>query len=58
MLKHQLTQARQAIIAMSHDPGFKWTEARIRKPTGDTQKLRTLFADIRSGEARLRKSLL
>ena len=57
MLKHQLTQARQAIIAMSHDPGFKWTETRIRRPTGDTQKLRTLFAEIRSGEARLRKPL-
>lgn len=57
LLKHQLTQARQAILAMALDPGFKWTEARIRKPTGDTQKLRTLFAEMRAGEARLRKLL-
>ena len=56
LLKHQLTQARQAILAMTHDPGFRWRETQIRKPTGDTQKLRTLFTAMRAEEARFRKS--
>ena len=55
LLKHQLTHARQTILAMTHDPGFRWREAEIRKPTGDTQKLRTLFTAMRAEEVRLRK---
>ena len=55
LLKHQLTQARQAILTMTHDPSFRWSEAQIRKPTGDTQKLRTLFTAMRAEEARIRK---
>ncbi len=58
LLKHQLTQARQAILTMARDPGFRWSEAQIRKPTGDTQKLRTLFTAMRAEDARFRKSLL
>jgi hypothetical protein len=57
LLKHQLTHARQAILAMSHDPSFRWSEVQIRKPTGDTQKLRTLFTAMRAEEARFRKLL-
>ena len=57
LLKHQLTHARQAILAMARDPGFKWRETQIRKPTGDTQKLRTVFTAMRVEEARFRKSL-
>ncbi len=51
MLKNQLTRARQAIIAMPHDEGYRWREAEIRKPTGDTQKLRSLFSEIRIAES-------
>jgi hypothetical protein len=56
LLKHQLTEARQTILAMSHDPDFRWRETQIRKPTGDTQRLRTLFTAMRAEEARFRKS--
>jgi hypothetical protein len=56
LLKHQLTQARQAILTMTHDPGFRWRETQIRKPTGDTQKLQTLFTAMRAEEARFRRS--
>src|SRR6185437_10465948 len=55
LLKHQLTHARQTILAMAHDPQFRWRETQIRKPTGDTQKLRTLFTAMRAEEVRLRK---
>ena len=56
LLKHQLTQARQTILAMARDPNFRWRETQIRKPTGDTQKLQTLFTAMRAEEARFRKS--
>ncbi len=56
-LKDQLTRARQSILTMSHDSRARWNEAEIRKPTGDTQKLRALFSDIRAVEARFRKSI-
>jgi hypothetical protein len=55
LLKHQLTHARQTILTMTHDPQFRWRETQIRKPTGDTQKLRTLFTAMRAEEVRLRK---
>ena len=57
LLKHQLTHARQTILTMSHDPHFRWREAEIRKPSGDTQKLQTLFTAMRAEEARLRKPI-
>jgi hypothetical protein len=47
LLKYQLAEARQAILAMPQMPAEEWREARIRKPTGDTQRLRTLFDSAR-----------
>jgi hypothetical protein len=43
LLKSRLTEARQAIIAMPQKPDGEWREVRIRKPNGDTQRLRTIF---------------
>jgi hypothetical protein len=43
LLKYQLAEARQAILEMPQMPAQDWREAQIRKPTGDTQKLRVLF---------------
>ena len=43
LLKYQLAEARQAILEMPQMPAEDWREAQIRKPTGDTQKVRTLF---------------
>ncbi len=42
-LTYQLAEARQAILAMAQMPAEDWREAQIRKPTGDTQRLRVLF---------------
>ena len=41
MLKYRVTEARKAILAMPQTPR-EWREARIRKPTGETQRLKTL----------------
>jgi hypothetical protein len=41
LLKHRIVEARKAILEMPLTPR-EWREARIRKPTGDTQKLRRL----------------
>jgi uncharacterized glyoxalase superfamily metalloenzyme YdcJ len=43
LLKYQLAEARQAILAMPQMPAEDWREATIRKPTGDTQRLRAIF---------------
>jgi hypothetical protein len=43
LLKYQLAEARQAILAMPQMPAEDWREAQIRKPTGDTQRLRVLL---------------
>jgi hypothetical protein len=43
LLKHRLGEARQAILAMPQAPDKDWREVQIRKPNGDTQRLRTLF---------------
>lgn len=43
LLKHQLAEARKAILDMPQVPVEEWREAKIRKPTGDTQKLRAIF---------------
>ncbi len=41
LLKHRVTEARRAILAMPQTPR-EWREVRIRRPTGDTQRLRAL----------------
>lgn len=43
LLKHRLTEARQAILAMPQHTDREWREVTIRKPTGETQRLRTIF---------------
>ena len=40
-LKHRVTEARKAILAMPQTQR-DWREARIREPTGDTQRIRAL----------------
>ena len=41
LLKYRVTEARKAILSMPRTPR-EWREVRIRKPTGDTQRLRAL----------------
>ena len=43
LLKYQLAEARKAILAMPQVPAEKWREATIRKPNGDTQRLKAIF---------------
>jgi hypothetical protein len=43
LLKHRLTEARQAILAMPQSPEREWREVEIRKPNGDTQRMRAIF---------------
>ncbi len=43
LLKFRLTEARQAILAMPHSSDEDWRELKIRKPNGDTQRLKTIF---------------
>jgi hypothetical protein len=45
LLKLRLTEARQAILAMPQTPEKEWRELQIRKPNGDTQRLRTIFGN-------------
>jgi len=45
MLKLRLSEARQAILAMPQTPEKEWRELQIRKPNGDTQRLRTIFGN-------------
>jgi len=47
LLKHQLAEARQAILEMPQMPAQDWREARIRGRTGDTQRLRVIFDSAR-----------
>jgi hypothetical protein len=42
LLKLQLTEARREILSMAYRPEKVWREVEIRKPTGDTARLRTL----------------
>jgi hypothetical protein len=42
LLKLQLAEARQAILAMPLAPERQWREVEIRKPTGETVRLRAL----------------
>ncbi len=41
LLKYRVTEARKAILTMPQTPR-EWRELRIRRPTGDTQRLRAL----------------
>jgi hypothetical protein len=41
LLKYRVIEARKAILAMPQTP-LEWREVRIRKPTGDTQRLKAL----------------
>jgi len=43
LLKHQLAEARKAILDMPQMPAEEWREAQIRKPTGDTMRLKAIF---------------
>jgi len=45
LLKHRLAEARQAILAMPPLLEKDWREVQIRKPNGDTQRMRALFGD-------------
>ena len=42
LLKLQLAEARQAILGMAIAPAREWREVQIRRPTGETQRLRAL----------------
>lgn len=42
LLKKQLTEARQEILSMAYRPEKVWREVEIRRPTGDTERLRAL----------------
>ena len=41
LLKHRVVEARRAILALPLSPQ-EWREVRIRRPTGDTRRLRSL----------------
>jgi hypothetical protein len=43
LLKHRLAEAREAIIAMPRAPDREWREVQIRKPNGDTQRMKAIF---------------
>ncbi|HET9388477.1 MAG TPA: hypothetical protein VFO44_02405 [Steroidobacteraceae bacterium] len=45
LLKMQLTEARREILSMAYQPSRVWREVEIRRPTGDTVKMRTLPGD-------------
>jgi len=42
LLKKQLAEARQEILSMAWRPEKVWREVEIRRPTGDTERLRAL----------------
>lgn len=43
LLKHRLGEARRAILAMPQSPEREWREVQIRRPNGDTQRMRAIF---------------
>jgi hypothetical protein len=45
LLKHRVVEARQAILAMPQSPDREWREVEIRKPNGDTQRMRSIFGE-------------
>jgi hypothetical protein len=42
LLKKQLAEARQEILSMAYRPEKLWREVEIRRPTGDTERMRAL----------------
>jgi len=44
LLKYQLGEARQYILSMPVTPAREWREVEMRRPTGQTQRLRALFS--------------
>ena len=56
LLKKQLAEARQEILSMAYRPEKVWREVQIRRPTGQTERLRALgdtdIARILAGGAR------
>jgi hypothetical protein len=42
LLKKQLAEARQEILNMAYRPEKVWREVEIRRPTGDTERMRAL----------------
>jgi hypothetical protein len=46
LLKYQLAEARQHILSMPVTPAREWREVEIRRPTGQTQRLRALFIAV------------
>lgn len=53
LLKHRLTQAREAILAMPQTPDREWREVQIRKSNGDTQRMRMIFGGDDSSRLRM-----
>ena len=51
LLKHKLAEARRTILSMPQSQGARWREAEIRKPTGETQKLRVLHVESAAASA-------
>jgi hypothetical protein len=43
LLKHRVAEARTAILSMPQQSEEPWREVEIRKPNGDTQRLRAIF---------------
>ena len=43
LLKHRLTEAREAILAMPQSPDREWREVQIRRANGDTQRMKAIF---------------
>jgi hypothetical protein len=46
LLKLQLAEARQEILRMPYRPERIWREVEIRRPTGETTRLRTLSGQL------------
>lgn len=46
LLKYQIGEARQHILSMPLAPQREWREVEIRRPTGYTQRLRTLHPPV------------
>jgi hypothetical protein len=45
LLKHRLGEARQAILVMPKSLDREWREVQIRKPTGETQRMKAIFGE-------------
>lgn len=43
LLKYRVAEARTAILSMPQASDEDWREVEIRKPNGDTQRMRTIF---------------